>query len=65
MYLAAGGVASHVISRDLATTVPVARERWSLGELSDKLQFIGQAEKRLLRNCNRALVCEVLFFSMI
>jgi len=65
MYLAAGGVESHIISRDLATTVPAARERWSLGELSDKLQFIGLAEKRLLRNCNRVLVCEVLFLSMI
>jgi len=65
MYLTAGGAESHIISRDLATSLPAARERWSLGELSDKLQFIGQAEKRLLRNCNRALVCEVLFLSMI
>jgi DNA polymerase-3 subunit delta' len=65
MYLAAGGVESGIISRDLATILPAARERWSLGELSDKLHLIGQAEKRLLRNCNRALVCEVLFLSMI
>jgi len=65
MYLTAGGAESHIISRDLTTSLPAARERWSLGELSDKLQFIGQAEKRLLRNCNRALVCEVLFLSMI
>jgi len=65
MFLTAGGAESHIISRDLTTSLPAARERWSLGELSDKLQFIGQAEKRLLRNCNRALVCEVLFLCLI
>jgi DNA polymerase-3 subunit delta' len=65
LYLAAGGTESQIISRDLTATMTAARERWSLEELSDKLRLINQAEKKLLRNCNRALVCEVLFFSLI
>lgn len=65
MYLAAGGAESRIINRDLAATLPLVRERWSLAELSDKLQLISQAEKKLLRNCNRSLVCEVLLLSMI
>jgi DNA polymerase-3 subunit delta' len=63
--LAAGGSESLIISRDLTATMAAARERWSLEELSDKLRLINQAEKKLQRNCNRALVCEVLFFSLI
>jgi DNA polymerase-3 subunit delta' len=64
-YLAAGDAESDIVSHDLATSLPAARERWSLSELSDKFRLISQAEKKLLRNCNRALVCEVLFLSMI
>ena len=65
MFLAAGGTESHIVSCDLTPSLPSARGRWSLGELSDMLRLIGQAEQKLQRNCNRALVCEVLFLSMI
>jgi DNA polymerase-3 subunit delta' len=65
MYLAAGGVEDKILNRDLTTSLAIARERWSLQELSDKLRLINQAEKQLLRNCNRALVCEVLFLKLI
>jgi DNA polymerase-3 subunit delta' len=65
MMLAAGGSISQIISHDLAVFMPAARERWSLQELSDKLRLINQAEKQLLRNCNRSLVCEVLFLNLI
>ena len=33
------------------------------GELT--LGSIGKAERQLARNCNRGLVCEVLFFSLL
>jgi DNA polymerase-3 subunit delta' len=65
MFLAAGGDNSRIINCDLTNLLAVARERWSLEELSDKLRCINQAEKELLRNCNRSLVCEVLFLSLI
>ncbi len=63
--LAAGGPASLVSSRDLDHVLSAARGRWSLPELFDKLLLIEQAQKELLRNCNRLSVCEVLFFGLI
>ncbi|GBE12464.1 DNA polymerase III subunit tau [bacterium BMS3Bbin14] len=41
-----------------------ARERWNLTQLSDSIKSIDYAEKALGRNCNRALVCEVLFLNL-
>jgi len=62
--LKVGGPESMVISRDLASSWPTARERWSLMQLFDKLLQIDQAEKELQRNCNHTLVCEVLFLNL-
>ena len=41
-----------------------ARERWNLERLSDKIAAIDTAQKALARNCNRALVCEVLLLDL-
>jgi len=41
-----------------------SHKNWSSDELFAKLQAIDKAEKQLARNCNRALVCEVLLFSL-
>jgi len=41
------------------------RERWNLSQLSDKMRAIDAAGKALARNCNRALVCEVLMLELI
>ncbi|MDH5298589.1 MAG: DNA polymerase III subunit delta' [Desulfobulbaceae bacterium] len=60
-----GGAPDLITSRDLLPSFAAARQRWPLTELFDRLARIDQAEKQLLRNCNRALVCEVLFFALL
>jgi hypothetical protein len=42
-----------------------ARERWNLPELSDRIGAIDFALRGLTRNCNRQLVCEVLFLRLL
>lgn len=63
--LETGASESMLISRDLFSFMDAARKRWSLKELSDKLILVDKAGKQLGRNCNRALVCEVLFFGLL
>lgn len=43
-----------------AGAIRIFRERWNTEQLSAKLQGIDRAEQALLRNCNPALVFEVL-----
>jgi DNA polymerase-3 subunit delta' len=42
-----------------------ARERWNLPELSDSIQAVDYAQQALTRNCNRQMVCEVLFLRLL
>lgn len=58
---------SHQCSGDpeLDGEVKAARERWNLAELSDMVDAVNYAEQTLARNCNKALVCEVLFLKLI
>ncbi|HFQ88921.1 MAG TPA: DNA polymerase III subunit delta' [Desulfobulbus sp.] len=44
--------------------VVLARERWNLERLSDKIAAIDSAHRALARNCNRALVCETLLLDL-
>jgi len=46
-------------------TVLLARERWNLTQLSDKIQVIDFVTKALARNCNRLMACEVLFLKLL
>ncbi|CAK8723967.1 DNA polymerase III subunit delta [Candidatus Electrothrix laxa] len=41
-----------------------ARESWNLQRLSDMVGAINAARRQLARNCNRALVCEVLLLEL-
>ncbi len=52
-------------SSELDLETASARERWNLGELSDKIHAIDRAEQALARNCNKGLVCEVLFLRLL
>ncbi|MDH3330206.1 MAG: hypothetical protein OEM01_13330, partial [Desulfobulbaceae bacterium] len=52
-------------SHELNLEVKRARERWNLTELSDKVEAVDYAELALARNCNRGLVCEVLFMHLL
>lgn len=49
----------------LAQNLGRARERWNLAELSDRIEAIDFALRALARNCNRQLVCEVLFLRLL
>ncbi|MCI5221800.1 MAG: DNA polymerase III subunit delta' [Candidatus Electrothrix sp. AR4] len=42
----------------------VAREHWSLQRLSAMVDAVDSAHRELARNCNRALVCEVLLLEL-
>jgi DNA polymerase III subunit delta' len=42
-----------------------ARERWNLAQLSDKMRAVEFARQALARNCNRQMVCEVLFLRLL
>jgi DNA polymerase-3 subunit delta' len=63
--LAHRGLTGRVISHDLRSLLPAARGRWNHAELADKLQRINRSRRQLLHNCNRTLVCEVLFFGLL
>jgi DNA polymerase-3 subunit delta' len=49
----------------MAPFIARARERWNLAQLSDSIQAIDFAGKALARNCNRQMVCEVLFLQLL
>lgn len=59
------GASELVGSRDLTSHLGIAKDRWNIQELSDRLRMIDKAGRQLLHNCNRALVCEVLFFGLL
>jgi DNA polymerase-3 subunit delta' len=42
----------------------LVRERWSLQRLSAMVDAVDSARRELARNCNRALVCEVLLLEL-
>ncbi len=65
LLLAGGGPQELITSQDLAATLGMAVKRWNIPELQKKLKMIQRAEKELHRNCNRTLVCEVLFLGLL
>lgn len=42
-----------------------ARERWNLDRISDNIQAVEFARQALARNCNRQMVCDVLFLRLL
>jgi len=60
-----GAPATLITSRDLQPSFAEALQRWTLNDLSQRIESLAEAEKQLSRNCNRALVCEVLFFALL
>jgi DNA polymerase-3 subunit delta' len=59
---APGSTAAYTV---LTPSLEVARQRWNLAQLNEKIRRLDQAENQLLRNCNRTLVLETLFFDLI
>ena len=65
MILGAGGPVEAVVNHDLRHILPAAGQRWSAAQLAERVALIGQAQKQLRHNCNRAFVCEVLLWAFI
>ncbi len=65
MLLAIPGQEHRIVNIDLAHLYQARREGWQLAELSDKLQALSLARKQLRFNCDRRLVCEVLFLRLL
>ena len=65
LMLAHQELSHRVISSDLRTLLPAACRRWGPEVLAEKLELISRARRQLVHNCNRTLVCEVLFFGLL
>ncbi len=65
MLQATGAENEHMMSCDLIPALDSVKGRWSVHELAEKLRHIDAAKRQLFRNCNRTLICEVLFFALL
>ncbi len=65
MLLSIPGQEQRIVNIDLVHLYQARREGWQLAELSDKLQALSLARKQLRFNCDRRLVCEVLFLRLL
>ncbi len=54
-----------LINHDLAELLDNGCRYWDENGLLAAIDHIDQARRQLLRNCNRTLVCEVLFFALL
>lgn len=63
--LQAGMPFSMVLSPDLEDLLQIATGRWTAEQLYEKIGHFSRTRNYLRQNCNRALVCEVLFFNLL
>ncbi|HSH12953.1 MAG TPA: DNA polymerase III subunit delta' C-terminal domain-containing protein, partial [Desulfurivibrionaceae bacterium] len=54
-----------IVNLDLRDSLERGQSRWSLSKLPARFKLFEQADRQLSRNCNRALVCEVLYFGLL
>jgi DNA polymerase-3 subunit delta' len=59
------GQEARIVNLDLVPLFEQPSKKWSSAQIMSRLDSIGRAERQLARNCNRGLVCEVLFFSLL
>ena len=62
---ATGQVTRPLLNPALAELFQQAAGRWNFTQLVERLKRLGLAQSQLKRNCNRGLVCEVLFFDLL
>lgn len=65
IFLLHRGQPQRVVNLDLRQTLEQGRQRWPLAGLAKRLPLFAEADRQLSRNCNRALVCEVLYFGLL
>jgi len=54
-----------LINRDLGELLEEGAGRWPPARLPEAFKLLDRAERQLARNCNRTLVCEVLYFALL
>jgi len=59
------GCPERIINRDLSSLLFDTCKQWRPEQIMRRLTFIDKAKKQLARNCNRTMVCEVLFFNLL
>lgn len=59
------GEEARIVNHDLAHLLPETARRFTTDMLLSRLTDIETAKNQLARNCNRPLVCEVLFFGLL
>ena len=59
------GQAAKMVNLDLLPLIEKDPKQWSPPQIISRLDSIAQAEQQLARNCNRSMVCEVLFFNLL
>ena len=59
------GQAAKIVNFDLVPLFERTTKKWSPQQIMSRLDNIAKAERQLARNCNRGMVCEVLFFSLL
>lgn len=52
------------INRDMMDLLTLGARRWPPAALDRRLHSFRRAKSQLKRNCNRSMVCEVLFFDL-
>jgi len=65
LYLMHQGQPQRIVNRDLGEALTQGLRRWPFSGLAPRLALFEKAERQLARNCNRALVCEVLYFGLL
>ena len=59
------GQAAKIVNLDLVPLLEQDSKKWSPQQIISRLDCIARAEQQLARNCNRSMVCEVLYFSFL
>jgi DNA polymerase-3 subunit delta' len=54
-----------IINRDLGELLEQGPGRWPPSRVTEAFKLLARAEQQLTRNCNRTLVCEVLYFALL
>jgi DNA polymerase-3 subunit delta' len=54
-----------IINLDLGELLEQGAGRWPPARLAETFKLLTRAEQQLARNCNRTLVCEVLYFALL
>jgi len=65
LIMLANNLPGEVVNRDLPGLADHNATGWTAGQLLDQLELFDKARRHLARNCNRALVCEDLFFGLL